>query len=162
MYSCLSLSIFSIPAVLGVPEYVHKSHLAIHPLCLFLLLSSLSICPFLFWSLFFFPSVSFPSSSSVSTPSPSPTHSDIITHIHTLLLWHTLQRSAYHAPLKTQTHISFHNNNPASSPPPYASPLPFPIHLFLFLSLSLEQNQIVTQADHRASSHGSSLNLSLC
>lgn len=77
-----------------------------------------SICLFLFLPLFFLPSVSFPSILPVSTPSPSPTHFDIIVHIPTLLPWHTLQYSAYHALalLSTQTHISFHNNNPAPCP----------------------------------------------
>lgn len=98
-----------------------------------LLLSSLICVCSCFCLYFFLPSVFFPSRLPFSTPALSPTHSDIIAH--TLLPWHTLQHSAYHALLSTQTHISFHNNNPAPCPRlPFSSLLPFHIYLSLILS----------------------------
>lgn len=74
----------------------------------------------------------------VSTPSSSLTHSDTVTHISP----HTLRHCAYHRPLSTQAHISFHNNSSA----PRALALP---HLSFPHSVSRIVAQI-TEALHWA------------
>lgn len=67
---------------------------------------------------FSYPLFTSPSSSPVSTPSPSPTHSDIIVRIPTLLPRHTLEHRAYHTLPSTRSHISFFSFFFAVTTPP--------------------------------------------
>lgn len=140
MYGCFywTLSLFSIPTAWGAPECVHQRHPAIHPTRLLLLLSSL-----ISDSRFFSPFVFLPFRLPFSAAAPSPTHSDIIVHIPTLLPWHTLQHSAYHAVISTQTHISFHSNNPTPCPRLlfFSSLLPFHIYRSLWCTFALLRRQ---------------------
>lgn len=113
--------------------------------------------------LFFFPFIYFPSSSPVSTPSPSPAQSDIIVHIPTLLPWHTLEHRAYRAPLSTRSHISFLQWQPILPFPssPLATHLLVCLVFFSCLMFSSRlppsscRCHIVTRADYRHRMHGS-------
>lgn len=135
------------------------------------LLSPLSVCSSR-CAYFSYPLFTSPSSSPVSTPSPSPTHSDIIVRIPTLLPWHTLEHRAYHALPSTRSHISFFfffavTIPPSSLFPPHCTHLVFVLVFLMFLIhlpliLPLTRSQIVTRADYRNCTHGSGSNLSLC
>lgn len=64
------------------------------------------------------------------------------------LAWHKLQHSAYHALLSTQTHISFHSNNPTPCPRLLFSSLS-PFHIYLSLILPFTFALLNRQASKR-------------